>query len=129
MVNPSENVAGDRESGDTGERCWFELRRDGLDGEKAGDNVAREHWTYSAGSYSLMSVEYTGICIGRHPLEVLRALRGRGDVGTVYALKGPSLFVCHESSARGSTAVPVLMKGPLFERLDRLFDIGAEAWG
>jgi len=45
-------------------------------------------------------------------------------VGTVNALKGPSLFVCHESSARGLTAMPVLMKGPLLNWLDRFFNMG-----
>lgn len=106
----------------------MELRRDRIEGENVGVNIARELRTYSPGSYSLTSVSYSGICNGEHAEAVLRALVGRGDVGIVNALKGSSLLACHESSARGSTELPVLLKGPFFEWLDRLLDMGCETW-
>jgi len=61
-------------------------------------------------------------------LAVLRAFVGRGDMGTVKALNGASLFICHESSARGLTAIPVLTDGPRPIWLDRFFNMGCEAW-
>lgn len=95
-----------------------------MDGERAGDSVAWDFRTYSAGSYSTTFELYSGICIGRKPLAVLRALAGRGESGTVKGLKGPSLFLCHESSERGCTTAP--MSGPPIQWLDLVLIMGSE---